>query len=199
MSEQIPNPNNFTAANRQIYSPVNNVNNAIFTAPQKQPFAASKKELFTAALILIPALCYANYPVNYNSRWLWLITALSLIEIAEYTFYSQKRKPEQFVWLICFMAVTASFVFEIGTVWDDGQKALFIHLFAVWYILARSGKLIAGEFDSGLDHGVYPELGDDKITKIVRFMWFPYSLPNLVGLSRVAVSNLSANVTSSGI
>ncbi|MBQ1352450.1 MAG: molybdopterin-dependent oxidoreductase [Firmicutes bacterium] len=52
-----------------------------------------------------------------------------------------------------------------------------------------NGKLVAGEFDSGLDHGVYPELGDDKITKIVRFMWFPYNLPNLVGLSRVAVSN----------
>jgi aldehyde oxidoreductase len=51
------------------------------------------------------------------------------------------------------------------------------------------GKIIAGEFDSGLDHGAFPELGDDKLTKILRFMFFPYYVPNVLGLARVSLTN----------
>ncbi|MGI6727883.1 MAG: molybdopterin-dependent aldehyde oxidoreductase [Anaerovoracaceae bacterium] len=53
----------------------------------------------------------------------------------------------------------------------------------------KDGKIIAGEFDCGLDHGSYLELGDDKLSKIVRFMFFPYYVPNAVGLARVATTN----------
>ncbi|MCG8485572.1 MAG: molybdopterin-dependent oxidoreductase, partial [Clostridia bacterium] len=53
----------------------------------------------------------------------------------------------------------------------------------------QDGKIIAGEFDAGLDHGAYPELGDDKLTKILRFMFFPYYIPNALGLTRVAITN----------
>lgn len=53
----------------------------------------------------------------------------------------------------------------------------------------KNGKIIAGEFDAGLDHGAYPELGDGKLTKILRFMFFPYYVPNAIGLARVAITN----------
>ncbi|MDR0852305.1 MAG: molybdopterin-dependent oxidoreductase [Clostridiales Family XIII bacterium] len=53
----------------------------------------------------------------------------------------------------------------------------------------KDGKILAGEFDAGLDHGAYPELGDDKLTKILRFMFFPYYVPNAAGLARVAITN----------
>lgn len=53
----------------------------------------------------------------------------------------------------------------------------------------KDGKIVAGEFDAGLDHGAYPELGDDKLTKILRFMFFPYYIPNALGLTRVAITN----------
>lgn len=53
----------------------------------------------------------------------------------------------------------------------------------------KDGKIIAGEFDAGLDHGAYPELGDDKLMKILRFMFFPYNVPNASGLARVAITN----------
>lgn len=53
----------------------------------------------------------------------------------------------------------------------------------------ENGKFIAGEFDAGLDNGAYPEMGDDKLTKILRFMFFPYNMPNVAGLARSAVSN----------
>ena len=53
----------------------------------------------------------------------------------------------------------------------------------------ENGIITAGEFDSGLDHGAYPELGDDKLTKILRFMFFPYYVPNVAGLARVSITN----------
>ncbi len=55
----------------------------------------------------------------------------------------------------------------------------------------ENGKLVAGEFDAGLDHGPFTELGDDKLTKISRFMFYPYYMPNAVGLSRVSYTNHS--------
>ena len=55
----------------------------------------------------------------------------------------------------------------------------------------ENGKLIAGEFDAGLDHGPYMELGDDKLQKIARFMFYPYSVPNVAGLGRAAFTNHS--------
>ncbi|MCI7301786.1 MAG: molybdopterin cofactor-binding domain-containing protein [Clostridiales Family XIII bacterium] len=53
----------------------------------------------------------------------------------------------------------------------------------------KDGKIIAGEYDAGMDHGAYYELGDDKIVRIHRFMFYPYYVPNALGLTRVAVTN----------
>ena len=55
----------------------------------------------------------------------------------------------------------------------------------------KDGKIIAAEWDNGLDHGAYNELGDDLTTRIARFMYFPYNVPNCMGLSRVAATNHS--------
>ncbi len=53
----------------------------------------------------------------------------------------------------------------------------------------KNGKIIAAEFDTGLDHGAYEELGDDLTTRIARFTYFPYYVPNVAGLARVANTN----------
>jgi len=55
----------------------------------------------------------------------------------------------------------------------------------------KEGKIIAAEWDCGLDHGAYNELGDDLTTRPARFMFFPYNVPNVMGLTRVACSNHS--------
>jgi len=55
----------------------------------------------------------------------------------------------------------------------------------------KDGKIIAAEWDSGMDHGAYNELGDDIITRIARFMYFPYNVPNVLGLARCACTNHS--------
>ena len=53
----------------------------------------------------------------------------------------------------------------------------------------ENGKLTAVEFDFGMDHGAYSWGGDDIVTKQVRFAFFPYSVPNVAGLSRIANTN----------
>jgi Aerobic-type carbon monoxide dehydrogenase, large subunit CoxL/CutL homologs len=50
---------------------------------------------------------------------------------------------------------------------------------------------MAAQWDCGLDHGAYNEWGDDLIWRPARFMFFPYNVPNAMGLSRVACSNHS--------
>ncbi|NLD19637.1 MAG: molybdopterin-dependent oxidoreductase [Clostridiales bacterium] len=53
----------------------------------------------------------------------------------------------------------------------------------------EDGQIIAAEWDCGIDHGSYNELGDDLMTRPARFMYFPYNVPNVLGLSRVACTN----------
>lgn len=55
----------------------------------------------------------------------------------------------------------------------------------------ENGKLIAADWDVGLDHGPYNEMGDDCIKATARFVYFPYSIPHVAGLTRVACSNHS--------
>jgi len=58
----------------------------------------------------------------------------------------------------------------------------------------KSGKITAVEFDFGLDHGAYSESGDDILTRVVRFVGFPYNIPNIAGLARVATTNSAFGV-----
>lgn len=53
----------------------------------------------------------------------------------------------------------------------------------------KDGMIIAAEWDLGLDHGAYNELGDDVLMSPARFMFFQYNIPNAFGLCRVACVN----------
>ena len=53
----------------------------------------------------------------------------------------------------------------------------------------KNGKITAAEFEFGMDQGAYTFGGDDVITKQVRFAFFPYNVPHVAGLSRIAITN----------
>jgi aldehyde oxidoreductase len=53
----------------------------------------------------------------------------------------------------------------------------------------KNGKITATEFEFGMDQGAYTFGGDDIITKQVRFAFFPYNVPNVAGISRIAITN----------
>jgi aldehyde oxidoreductase len=51
------------------------------------------------------------------------------------------------------------------------------------------GKIVAAEFDFGIDHGAYTELGADLINRPIRFAYFPYKVPKALGLARAGITN----------
>lgn len=59
----------------------------------------------------------------------------------------------------------------------------------------KDGKIIALEFDHAYDIGAYTEWCQTKISKSVRFIGYPYNIPNIKGLGRLVFSNASWCVT----
>ncbi|ATW24803.1 molybdopterin-dependent oxidoreductase [Candidatus Formimonas warabiya] len=53
----------------------------------------------------------------------------------------------------------------------------------------ENGIITAAEFDIGMDHGAYSWGGDDIMTKPARFSFFPYKVPHVAGLVRIANTN----------
>lgn len=53
----------------------------------------------------------------------------------------------------------------------------------------ENGKLTAIEFDVGLDHGPYVNDSMPILEYLIRYCGFPYCIPNVRGLGRLAVSN----------
>ncbi|MBR6350853.1 MAG: DUF4173 domain-containing protein [Firmicutes bacterium] len=126
--------------------------------PQAEPFKASLYESICAALIFIPAYLYVLYAAkSYQSPdYVWCIAgvAAGLIGITELLHRGVRRSAESWVWLFCFVSVCFSFVragladsyeYEMQHVWYSRELFLFVHIFAVWWILSRSGKLAEGK------------------------------------------------------
>ena len=112
--------------------------------PLRTPFAAEWIEVLGAVIIYVAAYGY----ILLWEDWKWLpVAALPLIAVTELLFWEKKRSWESFVWLGCFLcACIGGMLPDDGLrVWDGAQLALFIHVFFVWWVLARSGKLVDGK------------------------------------------------------
>lgn len=55
----------------------------------------------------------------------------------------------------------------------------------------ENGKMIALEFDHAVEMGAYPEMTGSMISKCVRYIGYPYYIPNIKGLGRLGFSNAS--------
>lgn len=53
----------------------------------------------------------------------------------------------------------------------------------------KEGKITALEFHMGIDHGAYSDASNTLTTKTVRFLGYPYNVPNIRGLSQMCFSN----------
>ena len=62
----------------------------------------------------------------------------------------------------------------------------------------EDGRLTALEFDIGMDHGAYTEVAHEMLQKITRFCGFPYNIPSVRGLGRMASSNHNFGVSYRG-
>ncbi|MDY4093485.1 molybdopterin cofactor-binding domain-containing protein [Cloacibacillus porcorum] len=53
----------------------------------------------------------------------------------------------------------------------------------------KDGKITALEFHMGIDHGAYSDASTTLTTKTIRFLGYPYNVPNIRGLSQMCFSN----------
>jgi aldehyde oxidoreductase len=53
----------------------------------------------------------------------------------------------------------------------------------------KDGKLTALEFDFGVDHGAYDDITMNLVQSFLRYACYPYVIPNVRGLVRMAVTN----------
>lgn len=111
------------------------------------PFSASSSEKIAAVFMYLLAYGYARMwvvPQNTGHALLCLFT-LGYIALTEYLHRGVPRPRESWVYLGCMAAILLSIVLRRGRAWDDGLPFLFLHIFAVWWVLSRSGTLLEGE------------------------------------------------------
>jgi len=53
----------------------------------------------------------------------------------------------------------------------------------------KDGKITAIEFDFGVDHGAYDDISMNLVASLARYCGYPYVIPNVRGLVRMAVTN----------
>ena len=110
--------------------------------PEKPRFSASWPE-FWAALAMY-ALAWIWFSVE-EPAWL-LIFVAGFVALAELLHRETKRPRESWFWLGCVLVLTASVVFDRYHAWEEVLLPLFfLHIFAVWWLMSRSGRLAEGE------------------------------------------------------
>jgi len=62
----------------------------------------------------------------------------------------------------------------------------------------EKGKITALQYDFGVDHGAYSDGGEGLIGRFIRYMGWPYAVPNIKGLARMANTNHSFGVAYRG-
>lgn len=110
--------------------------------PEKKPFSASGKEKIAAFLMYIAAYIYWSKGL---SGWGLLCFTAAFIALTEFLNWEKPRSRESWVWLGCVLVITAGIYFGRASAWGDVYPYLFLHVFAVWWVLSRSGRLLEGE------------------------------------------------------
>ena len=110
--------------------------------PPKPPFSASWREICAALAMYVLAWIWFDME---QPVWL-LIFVAGFVGLTELLHWETPRPRESWFWLGCVLVLTASVVFDRFRAWEDVVCPLyFLHIFAVWWLLSRSGRLSEGE------------------------------------------------------
>ena len=100
-------------------------------------------EKIIAILIFPLSFLYASWLFESNpdhNRIMFGIFTLLVIIIVEAIYWKRKRNFETYAMLLMTVLGGVSVCFDIGEAWEYYMKIFFTHLFAVYYILVRSGR-----------------------------------------------------------
>ena len=117
-------------------------------APKISAFTASKRETIAAFAMYVLAYVYILFFVSWDSAWrvYFAVFTLGFFALTEYLHRDVPRSRESWVWLGCTAVIACSVILERDRAWDDRFfPMLFLHIFAVWWVLSRTGTLLAGE------------------------------------------------------
>ena len=102
----------------------------------------SRTELIGAALSYIAAYFYVIQLDYSDTYWPVLLPAAFLIGLTMVLNKGRKAAPDSWIWFGCLCASVVCYTFNLGRVWERYHLALFMHGFAVWWILSRNGLLL---------------------------------------------------------
>ena len=111
-------------------------------------FSASPGELAAAALLYPLAYLYIHVfwygSSHLYSRVFLALFVLGFVLLGELLHRRTARPWESWIWLGCLVVVLGAYLSGRCRVWEDAA-VLFLHIFGVWWLLARSGTLAEGE------------------------------------------------------
>ena len=110
--------------------------------PKKPRFSASLPEILAALAMYVLARIW----FEIGDRWWLLVFVAGFVALTEWLHRGTERPKESWIWLGCMLALTAAIVFERYHAWEYADyPGFFLHIFAVWWLLSRSGRLAEGE------------------------------------------------------
>lgn len=110
--------------------------------PEKKPFSALRPEFWAAIAMYLLAWIWFDLD---KTGWLLAFVA-GFIALTELLHRETPRVRESWVWLGCVLLLTASLALERYRAWEESIfPQFFLHIFAVWWLLSRSGRLAEGE------------------------------------------------------
>ena len=121
---------------------------AVLKFEKKAAFTASKKEILSALLLIIPVYLYVlrlQTDSELLRTVLMAVFSAGVILITEYMYSDVKRNGDQIIWTVCFAAAAASCAMPHRFVFSKSQTYFLTFVFCFWYIFARSGKMAAGK------------------------------------------------------
>lgn len=131
--------------------------------------APARKNIFDTTLVekiiawLTIPLCYcyvsAFFELPGDAAKIWItVFVLGFLAFGIALHWKERRKVESFLWIGIELVLLAVYLFgplpcpwwsepydASSRVWEDWHLALFLHLFAVYWVLARSNRLAEGE------------------------------------------------------
>ena len=127
-------------------------------AAERVPFTALPRERIGAFAMYALAYLYIDKLLliprgDPHTPWWVAAFVVAFVALTEYLHRETPRSRESWVWLGCLLTVAAAIAlgrchawYEQDAAWDVTSRVpLFLHVFAVWWVLSRSGALLEGE------------------------------------------------------
>ena len=116
-------------------------------APKINTFTASKREAIAAFAMYVLAYVYILFFMSWDSAWRVYFAGFTLgfFALTEALHRDVPRSRESWVWLGCAAVIFCAVLLNRGNAWSEGLPTVFLHVFAVWWVLSRSDTLLDGE------------------------------------------------------